>query len=397
MPASAPPASPVPDRIPLAEPCLTGNARRYLLDCLDTGWVSSAGPYVERFERALARYLGLPHAVATASGTAALHLALRAAGIGPGHEVLVPTLTFIATANAVAYTGARPVLVDVEPRHAQMDPELVHHFLTRHCRWQGGRLVNRHTGRQVRAILPVHLLGHTAEMEPLAELARRYELILIEDAAQALGALYQGRPAGTWGHAACFSFNGNKLVTTGGGGMVVTRDPRLARRARHLSTQAKADPVEYLHDELGYNYRLPNLLAALGCAQMEELEEFLAAKRTLAAAWRKALAELPGLRPLEPGPHTQSAWWLFTVEVDPALCGLDARGLMRRLDARGIQTRPLWQPLHLSPVHAQCQAVVRGRAERLWQRCLSLPSSVDLNPALVPKIAENIRECFAQS
>jgi perosamine synthetase len=383
--------------VPLAEPRLTGNARRYLLDCLDTGWVSSAGPYVERFERALAHYLDLPHAVATASGTAALHLALRAAGIGPGQEVLVPTLTFIATANAVRYTGARPVLVDAEPRHAQMDPELVHHFLTRHCRWHKGRLVNRQTGRSVRAIVPVHLLGHTVEMEPIRELARRYELIVIEDAAQALGALYQDRPAGTWGDAACFSFNGNKVITTGGGGMVVTRDPQLARRARHLSTQAKADAVEYVHDELGYNYRLPNLLAALGCAQMEELEDFLAAKRALAAAWRSALADLPGLRPLEPSPHTHSSWWLFTVEVDPALCGLDARRLMRRLAERGIQTRPLWQPLHLSPVHADCQAVVRGRAERLWQRGLSLPSSVGLDPALVPWIAENIRECIAQA
>jgi perosamine synthetase len=364
-------AAPADDQIPLCVPYLGGKEWDYVRDCLDSNWVSSVGPYVSRFEKVLAERVGLPHAVAVVNGTAALHVALIACGVAPGDEVVMPTLTFIAPANAARYCGAFPVFVDVEPTTWEMDVELVERFLRDDCTARDGTLYNRRSGRRVSAIVPVHILGHPCDIEPLVALARRYGLRVVEDATESLGAFYKGKPVGTHGDAACFSFNGNKLLTTGGGGMIVSADPAVAKRAWHLSTQAKQDPLEYVHDEVGFNFRLTNIQAALGCAQLERLDAHIAKKHAIAARYRAAL---PGLRPQQEASWARSCWWLYTVET-----GGDRRAILKQLADRGIQTRPLWQPLHQSPAHPGAQSVLSGVTERIHATALSLPSSVGLS------------------
>jgi len=366
--------------IPLSVPEIRGNEWKYLKDCLDTNWVSSAGPYVARFEQDMATRLGVEHAVAVSTGTAALHLALQVAGVGPDDEVLVPALTFVATANAVRYLGAWPVFLDVDPDHWQLDPVAVAGFLRENCELRNGVAVNRISGRKVKAIIPVDLLGHPANFDPIAEVAHEFGLTVIEDATESLGALYQGRPVGALGDLACLSFNGNKLITTGGGGMILTARRDWAEHARYLSTQAKDDPVEYLHREIGYNYRLTNLQAAMGCAQLEQLDVFLAAKRTISERYQEAFAKLPGFHLQAEAPWARSAWWLPTVRIDPKRSGTDSRTLMHHLKEHRIQTRPLWTPLHLLPPYQNCQSWQIEHATALQRECLSLPSSVGLKP-----------------
>jgi perosamine synthetase len=370
-----------PPWIPLSEPALRGNEWRYVKDCLDSGWVSSAGAFVERFERETAARLGTAHAVACASGTAALHLALQAAGVGPGDAVLVPTLTFVAPANAVRYLGATPVFIDVDPDYWQMDPERTADFLAK-----------KSPGLRVRAILPVHVLGHPADLDPLLETASRHGLETIEDATESLGARYKGKSPGSLGRAGCLSFNGNKIVTTGGGGMVATNDGALAARAKYLSTQAKDDPVEYVHGAVGYNYRLVNVLAALGCAQLEQLDGHVAAKRRIAARYDAALADVPGLRTPRRASWAESSEWLYSVLVDAGRYGEDSRALLRRLAAHRIQARPLWQPLHLSPAHRGAAVVGGETAERLYRDALSLPCSVGLTEEQQDAVVRVMRE-----
>jgi len=378
--------------IPLCEPWIAGREWDYLKDCLDTGWVSSAGAWVDRFEEMVARQVGAPHAVATTSGTSALHTALLAAGVEPGDEVLVSTLTFIAPANTVRYVGAHPVFVDCEPGHWQICPEKLRTFLDRECRWSEGRLSNRATGRRVRAVLPVHILGHPVDMDPVLEAARRYDLVVVEDATEGLGALYRGGAVGNLADAGCFSFNGNKIITTGGGGMIVTGREDWADRARRLTTQAKDDPVESVHGELGYNYRPSNLLAAVGCAQMERLDEIVASKRRTADSYAEAFGDLPGLAPMAEAPWARSTYWMYTVLVDEGAFGMDSRALLRRLEAEGIQSRPLWQPLHLSPVHRHEQATDCSTAERIQREALSLPCSAGIEEGDLERVQRAVRE-----
>ncbi len=366
--------------IPLCVPEIRGREWEYLKECLDTNWVSSVGPFVDRFEREMAAYVGTRHAVAVASGTAALHVALLVAGVAPEDEVLVSTLTFIAPANAVRYCHAWPVFMDAERRYWQMDVDKVADFLDRDCLWRDGALWNRASGRRVRAILPVHILGHPVDMAPLLELAQKYGLAVVEDATEGLGARYMGQMVGHLGHIACLSFNGNKLITTGGGGMLVTDNQAWAERARYLATQAKDDPVEYVHGEMGYNYRMTSIQAALGCAQLEDIEARIAAKRAIAATYSEALSEMPGMAAMAEAPWATSVFWMYTALVDEARAGLDSRALLRRLAEAGIQTRPLWQPMHLSRAHAGCQAYRCDVATRLYRDALSLPCSVGLTP-----------------
>jgi len=296
--------------IPLCTPAIRGNEWKYVKECLDTTWVSSVGAYVDRFERAVAEAVGTKNAVATSSGTSALHVALLVAGIQSDDEVLVSTLTFIAPANAIRYVGAFPVFVDAEATYWQMDPAKVKDFLENQCHWREGALVNRQTGRRVRAILPVHILGHPVDMDPILELARKYELVVIEDATESLGALYKDKSVGQLGDIACFSFNGNKLITTGGGGMLVTNNERWAQRAKHLTTQAKDNPVEYVHTEIGYNYRLTNIQAAMGVAQMEQLDSFIEVKRSIAKSYDEALGEIPGITSMREADWACSVFWM---------------------------------------------------------------------------------------
>ena len=384
------PSDPQPP-IPLSVPEIRGNEWRYVKECLDTNWISSAGSFVDRFEGMVAERLGRRHAVATVNGTAALHVALRVAGIEPDDEVLVSTLTFLAPVNAIRYLGAWPLFVDAEPAYWQMDPQRLTDFLVKGCRVEGGRLVNRATGRRVRAVVPVHILGHPCDLTPILEVARRFDLPVIEDAAEGLGAEYRGRPVGCQGDLACLSFNGNKIVTTGGGGMVVTDDEAWARRARYLTTQAKDDPVEYVHGEVGYNYRLTNLLAAVGCAQLEQLDAYTARKRELAARYGAALAGIPGITPMREAPWARSTFWMYTVLVDAGGFGMGSRDLLAHLDERRIQTRPLWQPAHRSPAHRDAPPVECPVADDLYARALSLPCSVGLSDADQERVIAVVR------
>ncbi len=381
--------------IPLSVPEIRGNEWRYIKECLDTNWVSSAGPFVDRFERAIAEYVGAAHAVAVVNGTAALHIALLVAGVEAGDEVLVPALTFIAPANAARYLQAWPVFIDVEPDYWQLDVQQVADFLNQECAWDGAALRNRHTGRRVRAIVPVHVLGHPVDMDPLMEIAARFELPVIEDATESLGSLYKGRKAGHLGHLACLSFNGNKIVTTGGGGMIVTDNETWARRARYLTTQAKDDALEYIHHEIGYNYRLTNLQAAMGCAQLEHVDAYVARKRQIAATYHAALAEIPGLKPLREAPWARSNYWLTTMLVDESQYGLDSRALLRALRAEQVQTRPLWHPLHSLPAHRMAYACAIEVADRLYRQALSLPCSVGLSEAQQSRVIALLRRLAA--
>jgi perosamine synthetase len=367
--------------IALSVPEVSGHEWAYVKECLDTAWVSSAGPFVGRFEHEVARRAETAHAVATMNGTAALHVALLVAGVTPGDEVVVPSLTFLAPANAVRYIGAWPVFLDVEPRYWQLDPDRLADFVNKDCRWQDGALRNAATGRRVRAVLPVDLLGHPADLDAIRQIASIHDLAVIEDATESLGARYKDRPVGTLADAACFSFNGNKIVTAGGGGMIVTGRGDWAARARYLTTQAKDDPIEYVHGEIGFNYRLTNVQAAIGLAQIERLDEYVERKRRIAATYRAAFADVAGLACPNEAPWARSTFWLYTVLVDAAKFGLGSRGLMRCLGDLGIQSRPLWQPGHRSPAHRESVSPASPVAEDLHARALSLPSSVGLTAA----------------
>lgn len=383
------PAKPAP--IPLFEPRLAGKEWRYVKECLDTGWVSSVGSYVTAFEAAMSRRIGAAHAVATANGTSALHTALLVGGVEPGDEVLVSDLTFIAPANAIRYTGAHPVFMDAEPDYFQLDVEKTLRFLEKDCRWSKSELRNKATGRRVRALMPVDVLGHPADVAPLREAAKRYGLLLIEDASESLGSLYRGRPTGAGADVACFSFNGNKLVTTGGGGALTTNDAAFAKRAKHLTTQAKCDPIEYIHDEIGFNYRMTNLLAAVGVAQLEQLPGFIARKRRLAARYASELDGIPGLTAMREAPWASSTFWMYTILVDEKRFGMDSRSLLKRLAEQGIMTRPLWQPMHLSPAHKASRGAACPVSARLYRDALSLPSSVALTHEQQDRVVAALR------
>jgi len=377
--------------IPLSIPLIRGNEWKYIKDCLDTGWVSSVGSYVGRFERKVAEYAGSKYAVACSSGTAALHLALLVAGVKPGEEVIVPALTFIAPANTVRYVGAEPVFIDVEFDYRQIDIQKLKDFLTKECVFRNGKLVNKKSKRRVRAIIAVHLLGHPVDMKSLNALARRFGLVVIEDAAESIGAKCEGRQTGSLGDVGCFSFNGNKIITTGGGGMLVTNNRVWAERARYLSTQAKEDEGEYIHHEVGYNYRLTNIQAALGLAQMECLDDYIARKRRIAKVYQKKLQGIPGLSLPQEAPWALSTWWLYTVVVDKAF-GMDSRELLKALHTGGIQSRPLWHPLNRLKPFRKCFAYKIEVADTLYRQALSLPSSVDLKPADQQRVITFIRQ-----
>jgi perosamine synthetase len=383
-------SSPADPFIPLSVPEIRGREWQYVKQCLDTGWISSVGEYVTRFEQQCASACGSRFAVATCNGTAALHIALKLAGVQPDDEVLVSTLTFIATANAVRYCGAWPVFIDAEPRYWQMDVEKVADFLRERCVRQAGRWINRDTGRRVWGVLPVHVMGHSVDLDPLAALMREHELGIVEDAAEAMGCLYRDQPVGARSGVGCLSFNGNKILTTGGGGMIVTNDETLARRAKHLTTQAKADAHEYIHDELGYNYRMTNLAAAVGVAQLEQLDAFVAAKRAIADRYARQLPS-PHVTLMPEAPWCRGTFWLYTILVRDPSARRTSRGLMQHLASKQIQARPLWQPMHLSPVHRECQAYRIEVADDLYAAALSLPCSVGLSEHDQARVVREVR------
>ena len=328
----------------LHEPEFAGHEWDYVKECLDTGWVSSVGSFVDRFERDLSSCTGAAHAVATTNGTAALHICLLLAGVKPGDEVIMPTLTFIATANAASYAGAVPHFVDCEPAALGVDADKLDAHLRDTAGVVDGVCVNRHTGAAIRALVVMHVFGHPADLDALAEVARRWHLVLVEDAAESLGSCYRGRHTGNVGLVSALSFNGNKVVTTGGGGAVLTNDAALARRAKHLTTTARVPHRwNFLHDEVGYNYRLPNLNAALGCAQLERLPSMIERKRRLAARYDAAFAAVEGIDFLREPAGTSSNYWLNSIVLDArhADCRDD---VLTALNGAGLHVAPGLDP-----------------------------------------------------
>lgn len=359
--------------IPLHEPLFAGNEKRYLNECIDTTFVSSVGQFVAEFEQRVAAFVGSRHGVAVVNGTQALFVALKLAGAGPDTEVLTQSLSFVATANAISYTGAQPVFLDVEPSTLGLCPQALETFLEHETCSRDGRTVNRQTGRPIAACVPMHTLGHPCRIDRIQELCSAHRIPLVEDAAESLGSFYQGRHTGTFGLMGAFSFNGNKIVTTGGGGMLVTDDENLARRARHLTTTAKLPHRwEFVHDELGYNFRLPNLNAALGVAQMEMLPSFLARKRDLADAYCQFFGAQGGQFVSEPA-ECASNYWLNAL----ILKDREERDVFLAFsNDRGVMTRSLWQPLHLLPMYTDSQHDGLEQTLDLYQRVVNLPSSV---------------------
>lgn len=373
-----PGAGPVDGLIPLSVPEFRGNEWRYVKECLDTGWVSSVGPFVDRFEKGIAAYTGARYAVAAVNGTAALHIALKAVGLKPDEEVIVSNLTFVAPVNAIRYCQAHPIFVDVDPDTWQIDATKVARFLEEECQIKGGECFNRRSGRRVRAILPVHILGLPCEMDRIVNLAGEYGLLVVEDAAEALGVRFKGQHVGTFGDAGVISFNGNKIITTGGGGVVVTNDPKCAEYVRYLTTQAKDDPLEYFHQEVGYNYRLTNIQAALGVAQLEQLNGFIARKKAIASKYTEALSNLVPVTLMPSPPHSEPTYWLYTILLGPETTLVRRKEVVRLMQDKGVGVRPLWHTIHNLPPFEGCQAYDICHSIRLYERGLSLPCSVGL-------------------
>lgn len=379
------------DFIPLSVPSIQGNEWKYVKECFDTNWVSSVGSYVNKFEDELADYVGAEHAVAMCNGTAALHIALLVCGVQPEDEVIVPALTFISPVNTVKYAGAHPVFMDADPENFQMDPQKLTDFLEKECIWHNSELRNSKTGRRISAIIPVDLLGHPVDMDPIVSICRKYDIKVIEDSTESLGAEYKGKRIGTSGDIACFSFNGNKIITTGGGGMLVTDNSEYADKARYLSQQAKDDPLEYYHKEVGYNYRLTNIQAAMGCAQLEQLENHIANKRAIALRYDEAFGPMDGIKIPVEQEWAKSTCWLYTILIDKDVYGIDSRGLLSLLDEHKIQTRPLWHPIHSLPPYSACQAYHIEVADKLYTEALSIPCSVNILPEDQEIVSSKIR------
>ena len=367
--------------VSLHEPQFSGNEWAYVKECLDTGWVSSAGKYVEVFEAALAEHCEAAHAVAVVNGTAALHISLILAGVKPNDEVLIPALTFVATANAVAYAGAIPHFCDSAMDTLGVDPRHLRLYLAQIADRSNGATVNRKTGRRIAALVPMHTYGHPVDMDTLLAVATDFELPLVEDAAESLGSRYRGKPCGSLGHLGALSFNGNKIITTGGGGAIVTNDPDLAKAAKHLTTTAK-NPHKWAfrHDAIGYNYRLPNLNAALGCAQLEELDSFLLAKRRLAERYLTGFADFSGLRVVREPEFAQSNYWLNAVLLDDDRVALRDE-ILDRANATGLQCRPAWTLMHRLAMFASAPRMDLSVAEGIEARLINIPSSARLATA----------------
>jgi perosamine synthetase len=362
----------------LHEPHFAGNEWLYLKECLDSSFVSSVGRFVDRFEADLATYTGAKHAVAVVSGTAALHVALLLAGVRANDEVLMPGLSFVATANAITYCNAVPHFVDVEESTLGIDPECLRDYLHGHTEQHSGLCTNKDTGRIIRALLPMHTFGHPVRLDIIAGIAREFNLVLIEDAAESLGSYYRGRHTGTFGLLGTLSFNGNKTITTGGGGAILTNNKDLAARAKHLTTTAKLPhPWGFVHDQVGFNYRLPNLNAALGCAQIEQMPCFIAAKRHLFDRYAAEFENIEGIHLKKEPPNCESNYWLQTLVLDSDRID-DQALLLRATNDHGIMTRPVWNLLHTLAPYRDAPRMPLLQAESLAGRIINIPSSVKL-------------------
>lgn len=368
--------------IPLSVPSIQGNEWKYIKECLDTEWVSSVGKYVDLFEQRIAEYTGAKHAVACVNGTAALHIALNLAGVQPGDEVIVPTLTFISPVNVVKYLSADPVFMDCD-RYYNIDSGKVIRFLEKETEFRSGFTYNRLTGRRISAIIPVHVFGNAVFLDELADVCLKHNIKIVEDATESLGTLYisgkhKGRYCGTVGTLGCLSFNGNKTITTGGGGMILTDDPALAEKAKYLTTQAKNDGIRYIHNEIGYNYRLTNIHAAMGVAQLEQLPGYLKTKKQNYQRYKNKIDEISGLHIAKTPEYAENNHWMYALQIDKSAYGKDREQLMTYLTENNIQTRPVWYLNHMQKPYRDCQSYQIEKASVLMEKTINIPCSVKL-------------------
>lgn len=359
--------------IPLSVPNLSGNEWKYVKDCLDTNWISSVGSYVNLFEKKSAEFCGVTHAIATSNGTAALHISLLLAGVKSGDLVLLPNITFVAPANVIKYIGADPVLIDVDEATWQLDLTILENFLEKETEQRNGQCYHLSSDKRISALLPVHVLGNMCDMDKLLQLAALHKIAVVEDSTEALGSYYKGRHAGSFGLFGCLSYNGNKIISTGGGGMILCQDEINSKKAKHLTTQAKADPAEYFHDEIGYNYRLVNILAAMGVAQMEQLPAFLIRKKEIANRYNVFFQSVEGAKPQQVTSGVQPNNWLYTINLPKQA------EIRKYLLAHKVEVRPFWVPMNQLPAF-QNEIYVQENdiAGTIYKSCLSLPCSTGL-------------------
>jgi perosamine synthetase len=375
--------------IPLSVPHMAGNEWKYVKDCLDTGWISSVGEYVSRFENMVAAFAGATYGVAAVNGTAALHIALLLSGVKQDDYVILPNLTFVASANSIKYLGADPILIDADPDLWQMDLDLLEEFLENETDIKNGELICIRDGRRISAIMPVHILGNMCDMDRFISIVNKYPLAIVEDSTEALGTTYNGKSAGRFSPLGCFSFNGNKIISTGGGGVIITDDEALAKKAKHITTTAKARPDEYYHDEVGYNYRLVNVLAAIGVAQMELLPAFLQRKKECVDFYKKALTGLGDIRFQQELPQVKTNGWLFTIQTDKQ------EQLLDHLNAKKILSRRFWMPMNKLPMYKDCMYVQKkDRADYIYHTCLSIPCSTNITDEDLQTVVDAIKEAI---
>lgn len=379
--------------IPLSVPLLNGNEWKYVKDCLDTGWISSAGSYVNQFEQQVADFAGAKYGVACMNGTAGLHIAQILSGVTSEDHVIAPNITFIATLNAIKYTGASPILIDVDPDSWQMDLDVLESFLKENVivKEIDGNTFSFHksTNKRIKAIMPVHVLGNMGDMDKLMEIANYFHLDIIEDSTEALGSYYKGKHAGSFGKFGVFSFNGNKIISTGGGGVIVTNDEELAKKAKHLTTQAKVSAMEYIHDEIGYNYRLVNVLAAIGVAQMEEFPTLLENKRKMDQFYRSQLTGVGDIEFQAVSEDVDANCWLFTFKTKRM------RQLLAYLNDNGVQSRPFWMPMNQLDMFKNDIFVSNGNQSNLvYESSISIPSSAGITQAEMETVVKTIKTFF---
>jgi len=376
--------------IPLSVPNISGNEWQYVKDCLDTGWISSVGSYVTQFEKQVAEFSGHKYGVATVNGTAALHIALLLNGVRANDYVILPNLTFVASANAIKYLQADPILIDADADLWQMDIDLLENFLEEQTETKNNELFYKADGRRISAIMPVHILGNINNLNRLTAVLAKYPLAIVEDASESMGSYYKGVHSGHISPIACFSFNGNKIISTGGGGMLVTNDEELAKKAKHITTTAKASPDEYYHDEVGYNYRLVNILAAVGVAQMEQLPAFLLRKKEIVNYYTSELSGVGDIHFQKVLPEVEANGWLFTISTSKQ------KELIAYLNDQKILSRPFWMPMNKLPMYANCPYIQKqDQADKIYNSCLSIPSSTNITNEELAAVVQAIKNFFS--
>ena len=382
--------------IPLSVPSIQGNEWKYIKECLDTEWVSSAGKYVNLFEQKICEFTNAKYAVAFVNGTAALQIALIIAGIKSANEVIVPTLTFISPVNVVRYLNAEPVFMDADDFY-NINAEKTIQFIKTKTVFKNGYTYNKDTQKCIRAIIPVHIFGNACDMEKLITICKERNIRIIEDATESLGAYYtkgkyKGKYTGTIGDIGCYSFNGNKIITTGGGGMIVTNNKRYAEKARYLATQAKDDDIRYIHNEIGYNYKLTNIQSAMGVAQLEQLPGYLKIKKRNYQLYKKCIDKITGLHLAEIPDYANNNHWMYELQIDKDVYGRDKEELMQLFSENKIQTRPVWYLNHLQKSYRDCQSYRIEKAVGLWENTLNIPCSVNLTKNQLNKVCNILKD-----